>query len=120
LNSFAIQSIPKAGADIHIWNDYVLSWAISRDFLDIVKYLVNEDNFYTWNKEVLQSFIENKNGHLEIINYLKYLSIKILYMRINACYKIQKWFRQYLIKKYNPNSNHVKNDIKPRFESMQI
>jgi len=108
------------GANIHAGNDDILKCAVRNDFLDMIKILVNEVNFHTWNKKIIYSIIKYKNINKNIIKYLKYLPIKILYIKISACCKIQKWYRQYLIKKYNPDSNYVKNDIKPRFESMQM
>jgi len=115
-----IKYLVKIGANIHANNDYALQFAADFSNLDIIKYLVSAANFHNWDKKIIQDVIETNNIKKEIKKYLIHLPIKILYMRINASNKIQKWFRQYLIKKYNPNSNHVKNDIKPRFESMQI
>jgi len=108
--------------NVNIYDNIIaLQNAIISGHLDIVKYFVNEVNFHNWNKEIIQKVIENKYKNIDknIIKYLKYLPIQILYMKINACNKIQNWFRYYLIKKYSPDSNYVKNDIKPRFESMQ-
>jgi len=114
-----IKHIIKACADFYINKNDALTLAVLYNHLDIVKYFVNIANYHNWNKEIIQIHITFNNDK-NIVKYLKYLPIQILYMKINACNKIQKWYRCCLIKKYSPYSNHVKYNIKPRFELMQI
>jgi putative nucleotidyltransferase with HDIG domain len=63
----------KYGADIHVWNDYPLRFAVAEGHFDIVKYLLSDKredkaDIHTVEPYALREALEN--GHFDIIEYL--------------------------------------------------
>jgi len=110
-----VKYLYNAGAAVDTNDNQVLHYVILHGRINLVKFLINETNFHIWNKELIQTKL-NKflNINIKTFVYLTDLS------RIVACRKIQRWFKRAMHNKYSPNSNYVKNVIKPHFESMQI
>ena len=42
INFQVIKELVEEGANIHVYNDYALRWAVEKDHLDVVKFLVKE------------------------------------------------------------------------------
>ena len=67
-----IKYLIEQGADIHVYNDYVLRYSAENGNLELVKYLIekgadihaNDDYALCWSAE---------NGHLKVVKYLKSL-----------------------------------------------
>ncbi len=74
-----VKRLVKAGADIHVEDDYALRWASNNGHLEVVKYLVGQGaDIHADNDRALRWAAEE--AHTEIVEYLTYC--KSLYYKM--------------------------------------